>query len=141
MECDNLEMKQHDYKCQFRIDEYYCPDEFRRDRTYNSGGGLLIYIKKDVPSKRIRKLETDDIETIVVEVSIGKQKWGVISIYRNEDVTVENFLHHLSRSLDRLLSTYANIIVIGDININSLKKDSRGFKKLKTFCTLMIFLI
>ena len=119
---------------QFRIDGYYCPDEFRRDRSYNSGGGLLLFIKKGVPCKRIRKLESDNIETVVVEIGIGKQKWGVISIYRNEDVTVENFLNALSISLGRLLNTYANIIVIGDININSLQKDSGSYKKLKTFC-------
>ena len=119
---------------QFRIDGYYCPDEFRRDRSYNSGGGLLLFIKKGVPCKRIRKLESDNIETVVVEIGIGKQKWGVISIYRNEDVMVENFLNALSISLGRLLNTYANIIVIGDININSLQKDSGSYKKLKTFC-------
>ena len=85
-----------------------------------------MFIKKGVPCKRIRKLESVDIETVVVEIAIGKQKWGVISIYRNEDVTVENFLNTLSKSLDRMLNTYTNIIVIGDININSVKKDSRG---------------
>ena len=119
---------------QFRIDGYYCPEEFRRDRTYNSGGGILIYIKKGIPCKRLKKLETDDIETIVVDVSVGKQKWGVISIYRNEDVTVDTFLHVLSKSLDSLLNTHANVIIIGDININSLEKDSRGFAKLQEFC-------
>ena len=119
---------------QFRIDGYYCPDEFRRDRTYNSGGGLLVYVRKGIPCKRIRKLENDEIETVVVEVGIGKKKWGVISIYRNEDVTVNTFLDILSRSLDSLLNTHENIIIIGDININSLIKDSSGFKKLKTFC-------
>ena len=119
---------------QFRIDDYYCPEEFRRDRTYNTGGGLLLYIRKGIPCKRIRKLETDKIETVVVEVSIGKQKWGVISIYRNEDVTVDIFLNELSKSVDSLLTTHANIIIMGDININSLVKDSRGFKNLQTFC-------
>ena len=34
---------------QFRIDVYYCPEEFRRDRLYNAGGGILIYIKKGIP--------------------------------------------------------------------------------------------
>ena len=60
----------------------------------------MIYIKKGIPCKRLKKLESDDIETIVVEVSVGKQKWGVISIYRNEDVTVDTFLYALSKSID-----------------------------------------
>ena len=119
---------------QFRIDGYYCPEEFRRDRLYNAGGGILIYIKKGIPCKRMKKLENDCIETIVVEISVGKQKWGIISIYRNEDVTVDTFLTNISKTVDSLLNSYENIIIIGDININSLQKDSRGFKKLKEFC-------
>ena len=121
---------------QFRIDNYYCPEEFRRDRTYNSGGGILIYIKKGVPCKRIRKFETDAIETIIVEICIGKNKWVVISLYRNEDVTDDNFIKELSKSVDSLLNTYDNIIITGDININTLVKDARGFKKLQSFCDI-----
>ena len=68
---------------QFFIDGYYNPQEFRKDRTYNSGGGLLLYIKKGIPCKRLRKFEHEDIETIVVEMHIGNRKWCVISIYRN----------------------------------------------------------
>ena len=40
---------------QFIIDGYYDPKEFRRDRPYNSGGGLILYIKRGIPCKRLRK--------------------------------------------------------------------------------------
>ena len=102
---------------------------------YNAGGGILIYIKKGIPCKRMKKLENDCIETVVVEISIGKQKWGIITINRNEDVTVDTFLTNISKTVDSLLNSYEDIIIIGDININSLQKDSRGFKKLKEFLT------
>ena len=113
------------------------PHEFRRDRSYNSGGGVMIYIKKGIPCKRLKKLESDCIETVVVELSVGKKKWGIISIYRNEDVTVEIFLRTISKTVASLLNTYSNIMIIGDININTLQKDSRGYKKLKEFCDYM----
>ena len=32
---------------QFLIDGYYNPSEFRRDRSYNKVGGLLLYIKRE----------------------------------------------------------------------------------------------
>ena len=57
-----------------------------------------------------------------------------LTIYRNEDVTVDTFLTTISKTVDSLLNTYEKIIIIGDININSLQKDSNGFKKLKDFC-------
>ena len=89
---------------QFKIDGYYCPGEFRRDRTYNSGGGMLVYIKKGTPCKRLRQFERNEIETIVIEINIGGQKWCFISIYRNEDINAGTFLDHLSQSLDQILN-------------------------------------
>ena len=119
---------------QFFIDGYYNPHDFRRDRTYNNGGGLLLYIKKGTPCKRLQKFECEEIETIVVEIHIGSKKWCIISIYRNGDVNPRIFLDKLSKSLDRILDSYENIIIMGDININSLDKSSSRYKQLKTFC-------
>ena len=119
---------------QFFIDGYYNPQEFRKDRTYNSGGGLLLYIKKGTPCKRLRKFEHDDIESIVVEMHIGNKKWCFISIYRNEDVSPKTFLDKLSQSLDQILDIYEHVIIIGDININSFEKSNSKFKHLANFC-------
>ena len=47
---------------------------------------------------------------------------------------MEIFLRNISKTVDSLLNIYENIIIIGDININTLQKNSRGFKKLKEFC-------
>ena len=54
----------------------------RRDRT-RWGGGLLMYINQNIPS-RILKAHTlpDDIEILCVEINLKKQKWVVIGIYR-----------------------------------------------------------
>ena len=122
------------HSTQFQIDGYYCPSEFRRDRTYNNGGGMLLYIKKGTPCKRLNKFEHEDIETIVVELNIDSKKWCVISIYRNEDIDTQIFLNQLSISLDQILNSYENIIILGDINVNSLDKNSTKFKHLKAFC-------
>ena len=118
---------------QFRIDGYCCPQEYRKDRTYNSGGGLLIYVKKGIPTKRLRKLEPLGIESIFIEIHIKQQKWCIINIYRSEDVKVDDFLSILSKSLDQVIKTYENIMVIGDMNIDYSKKKPK-IKKLKTFC-------
>ena len=121
---------------QFNIDGYLCPKEFRRDRT-NKGGGMLVYIRKGTPCKRLNKFECDEIETVVIEIRVGKQKWCIVSVYRNEQITVDSFLKCFSKSLDIILDEYENLIVIGDLNINSLKKhnfDTFKFEKLKNFC-------
>ena len=119
---------------QFRIEGYFSPDEFRRDRTYNNGGGMLVYIKKGTPCKRLKKFEQPEIETIVIEINISGQKWCIISIYRNEDVNPSTFFSYLSQSLDQIFNIYENIIIMGDININSLDKNASKFTHLQDFC-------
>ena len=119
---------------QFRIDGYYCPSEYRKDRTYNAGGGLLVYIKQGIPSKRLKQLEPLGIESIFVEISIGKQKWCVISTYRSEDIKVDDFVTNFSKSLDQVFNIYENVILMGDININFLDKKCAKFKKFSKLC-------
>ena len=119
---------------QFRIDGYYCPSEYRKDRIYNGGGGLLVYIKKGTPSKRLKIFEPEGIESIFVEISIGKQKWCIISTYRSEDIKVDDYINKLSKSLDQVFNTYENVILMGDINIDFLNKISPKFKKLLNLC-------
>ena len=66
-------------------------------------------------------------------MTFGKIKWCIVATYRSEDVKVVNYLDILSKSLDNIYSDYENVILIGDININSLNKNSSTFKKLDTF--------
>ena len=49
---------------QFRVDGYYCPSEYRKDRDYNGGGGILVYIRQGIPAKRLQSLEPKGIESI-----------------------------------------------------------------------------
>ena len=64
---------------QFEIKEYYSLS--RLDVT-NKSGGLLVYIKSSIPS---RKLSCGDvynsIQTIPFEINRRKEKWLMISIY------------------------------------------------------------
>ena len=64
---------------QFEIKEYYSLS--RLDVT-NKSGGLLVYIKSSIPS---RKLSCGDvynsIQTIPFEINLRKEKWLMISIY------------------------------------------------------------
>ena len=119
---------------QFRVDGYYCPSEYRKDRTYNGGGGLLVYIKQGIPSKRLKSLEPHGIESIFFEIILGKQKWCIVAAYRSENVKVVDFLDILSKPLDSVYSKYSNVILMGDININFLNTNCQKLKKIEAFC-------
>ena len=67
---------------------------FRRDRNAN-GGGVILYIRSDLPCRRLTNMESSHIEAIVAEIHIKKQKWVVIAAYnppRNSDKTFTAFL-------------------------------------------------
>ena len=83
---------------QFLYEGFSAPH--RRDRTPR-GGGLLMYINQNIPS-RILKAHTlpDDIEILCVEINLKKQKWFVISIYRPPNLNEKYFIDNLSRVTD-----------------------------------------
>ena len=60
---------------QFMIEGFMRP--FRHDRNKN-GGGLLIYARDGAPIKQLNSYNfPDDIEAIIIEINLKKQKWLV----------------------------------------------------------------
>ena len=48
---------------------------FRLDRN-KFGGGVLIYVREDIPCKQLTKhILPDNIEGIFVEINLRKTKW------------------------------------------------------------------
>ena len=102
---------------QFEIKGYYSP--FRFDIT-NKNGGLLVYIKSSIPS---RKLSCDDIcnsiQAIPFEINLRKEKWLVISIYRPPSQDSVFFLNSLTKIIDVFADKYDNYLILGDFNLES----------------------
>ena len=72
---------------QFMIDGY--PTPFREDRN-SHGGGVLIYVREDIPCKRLKTDKTSgDIEGIFIELNINNNKWFLMGGYNpnNESTT------------------------------------------------------
>ena len=72
---------------QFSIDAFSKP--YRLDRNKH-GGGILIYIREDIPSKQLSKHNfAKDIEGIFVEIDLRKTKWLLFGSYHplnNSDI-------------------------------------------------------
>ena len=55
---------------------------FRNDRNC-SGGGLIAYVRSNLPARRRPELEfCSPIETIVLDVVINNRKWALVGAYR-----------------------------------------------------------
>ena len=106
-----------------KLDNTFPPGQFfrsgysephRLDRTAN-GGGLLLYLRSDIPVKPL-PLINNKIECIMVEITISKKKWLVIGTYNPNKSMILNHLSVLEESLCHYLSLYDNVLVIGDFN-------------------------
>ena len=82
---------------QFVIDGYSEPHRFDRNRN---GGGVLIYIRQDIPSKLLADHTLPhDIEEIFVELNLTKQKWVFFGSYHPPSQSDEHFFIKLKKVL------------------------------------------
>ena len=89
---------------------------FRRDRS-NHAGGLLLFIRDDIPSKLLKQFEGDsEFETIMVEIRLYQTKWLIGACYNPHKRNIDKFLEKLSTALAEYCSQYENLILLGDFN-------------------------
>ena len=126
------------FKTQFFLNQYYEPT--RKDFSKTSGG-LIEYIRNGIIRKRLPQYELKDFESISSELTINKQKWFLLSFYRTERkekrlTNIKRFFENLSHIMNEITGKYDNIILMGDINIDTKSKKSVGYKELSSFIDL-----
>ena len=88
---------------------------FRADRN-DKGGGLLLYVKEDIPRRYITVNFTPKIEAIVLEINLKKRKWLLLGIYNPHKDMTNTFLSSIGEKLNELSLKYENIVILGDFN-------------------------
>ena len=104
---------------QFIINGFTKP--YRLDRN-RDGGGILIYVREDIPSKLLSKHNfTQYVEGLFVEINLRKTKLLLFGGYRSEHpkygLSKSDFLEQLRFGLDKY-SSYEKILIAGDLNID-----------------------
>ena len=99
-------------KPQFFLQGYSEP--LRLDRT-SDGGGLLLYLRSDIPVKPL-PLISGSIECILSEIIISKKKWLLIGTYNPNKSLISNYLSTRELNLCHYLSFYDNVFLFGDFN-------------------------
>ena len=83
---------------QFLIDGFAEP--FRRDRNL-MGGGLLIYVREDIPCKPLDKHSfPEDIEGIFLEINLRKSKCLLLGTYHPPSQKDEYYFRSIGKALD-----------------------------------------
>ena len=98
---------------QFTMTGYSIP--FRLDRT-SHGGGILLFVREDIPCKIIKTDCDADFEGIFVEINLRKKKWLLCCSYNPHKSNIANHLKNICKTLDKLNSTYDNLVLLGDFN-------------------------
>ncbi len=117
----------------FLIPHYKTP--MRRDRT-QFGGGLLQFVREGVICNRLPIYERSSLELICSEFLINKKKWIIFAIYRPPDANIDAFFKELSISLNAALDKFDNVVIMGDINIDTHNHQNPAFGKLDSFCDI-----
>lgn len=110
----------------FMIDGYKKP--YRHDVS-DSSGGLLTYVNKNIPSRPLTSFKLpDDMEVLVIELNLRKQKWLVLSVYRNPTTqNLKYFIDNLTLVIDYYSNIYENIVILGDFNTTPCDTEVSSF--------------
>ena len=102
---------------QFFIDGYKSP--YRLDRN-RSGGGLIIYVREDIPSKLLNKHNfTANIEGLFIDINLRKTKLLLFGTYHSTrpiyGTNDENYFKEVGQALD-IYCNYEIFLLAGDFN-------------------------
>ena len=101
---------------QFAIDGFHKP--LRLDATDKSGG-QLVHVRSYLPLRHLTRHEISlDIQALVFEINLRKEKWSFLSIYKPPSQYCQYFLDSLHNIIDFYSGVYGNHIVLGDSNMD-----------------------
>ena len=104
-----------------RIDDYTL---YRRDRPTDNHGGVCVYIKEDIYSRRRTDLELPHVECVWVEINIHHKKILFGTFYRPPNSPAQT-LSYIEDSINLALDcNIKDIFVTGDFNLDTLKHAS-----------------
>ena len=126
MSCRLLGIDETFPNTQFLINSYSEP--IRLDRSA-FGGGLLLYIRKDIAFRKLT-LEFSGIECIFSEINLSKTKWLLIGFYNPDKSLITKNISILEKNVSHYLSSYDNILILGDFNAEMSNETMANFSTL-----------
>ena len=79
----------------------------------------MIFVRNDIITRRLQDFEPKDLECICIELTLSKKKWATFSVYRPQSENISGFFDKLANSIDRAINICYNVVIMGDININT----------------------
>ena len=113
---------------QFLIEGFKQPYRLNRNKD---GGGVMIYVRKDIPSKELKKHKfSKNIEALFVEINLRKSKLLLVGTYHSthpqygtNDV---DYFEQIGLSLD-VYCNYEKFLLAGDFNVQETEVPLQEF--------------
>ena len=107
----------------------------KRDRTVGKGGGVAVYIKNTVNYVRRTDLESEKLENIVIEIILTTSKNVLINTHyrppQGSNYLQKNYNELFAESLELVCSETKEVILLGDMNVDYLKRnDNKDIKSI-----------
>ena len=94
----------------FRISGYNKP--FRKHRNRN-GGGILVFIRDDIPCKELQINFLNEFEVLFIEVNLSHSKWLLVACCHPPSQNDDLLFRKLSNQIDFYSKTYDNFFLQG----------------------------
>ena len=112
---------------------------YRNDRTYTTGGGLLMYVSHQhspyCKELKLLDLMEPNIELQAIEFDKPTYKaMVIINVYRPPRSDATDFLEKLSSTLGKIDRNKYEVWVLGDININTRDRNGNETRELFDKC-------
>ena len=112
----------------FQIPNYHM---YRKDNKHDNGGGLICFIRSDIPSYE-EKIDSHPCENLTIVAHIESVKWIFIGVYRKPSIPENSITTYIDLVIDKCQNITENIVAIGDMNCNMLKS---GINAVQTLCS------
>ena len=101
---------------------------YRFDRN-SKEGGLLFYVREDIPSKIIFVLKLP-IEGFLIEVNVCRKKWLLGCFYNPHKTYISDFFKEISKASDLTTANYERLFIMSDLNSKVKEKHLTEFSQL-----------
>ena len=107
---------------QFVLDGFSVPSRLDHNCL---GGGLILFVREDVPSNLLTT-EEKPVENFYVELNWANNKWLVNCSYNPNKTSIGTHLERISKSLDLFSFDYEAMIFLWDFNVTDDEHHMRG---------------
>ena len=105
---------------------------YRKDRQADNYGGVCVYIKENIHSRRRTDLELPNIECIWVEVNFHNKKFLLGTFYRPPSSSAQT-LSYIEDSISLAIdSNIKDVFITGDFNLDIIKATTN--QKINNIC-------